>query len=57
VSSTVTPSIHPASEPHRPPDWQELIAVGLVADDPTPAGIARFAGVPLPAAMAAVERR
>ncbi len=56
MSSTVTPSIRPASEPHRPPDWQELIAVGLVADDPTPAGIARFAGVPLPAAMAAVER-
>jgi DNA-binding CsgD family transcriptional regulator len=39
----------------RTPPWTELIAVGLVAGDLTPAGIARYAGVTLPEAHAALE--
>ena len=55
MSSAIT-SKQVAAEASRPQDWQELVAVGLVADDVSPAGIARFAGVPLAAAMAALER-
>jgi DNA-binding CsgD family transcriptional regulator len=37
-------------------DWTALIAVGLLADDLTPAGIARYAGITLPDAHAALKR-
>jgi DNA-binding CsgD family transcriptional regulator len=51
VPSAVTP---PAEM--SPPEWDELLAVGLVAEDLSPSGIARYAGVPLAAAHAALER-
>lgn len=36
-------------------EWRELIAIGCVAGDLTPVGIARYAGVDLAAAEAAIE--
>jgi DNA-binding CsgD family transcriptional regulator len=43
-------------EARRDGRWAELIAVGLVADDLTPPGIARYAGVPLLDAHEALEQ-
>jgi DNA-binding CsgD family transcriptional regulator len=37
-------------------DWADLLAIGIVADDLTPTGIARYAGVPFATALAALER-
>ena len=47
----------PAAQDALPPAaWDELIAVGLVAGDLTPSGIARHAGVTMTAAHAALEQ-
>jgi DNA-binding CsgD family transcriptional regulator len=40
----------------RTPPWRELLAVGLVAGDLTPAGIARYGGVTLAEAHTALEQ-
>ena len=38
------------------PDWAELVAIGLVADDLSPASIARYAGTTFTVASAALDR-
>jgi DNA-binding CsgD family transcriptional regulator len=59
VSPIVAVHDHPTPDADAPgsvPDWNVLIGIGLVAGDTTPAGIARYAGVTLAAAHAALDR-
>jgi DNA-binding CsgD family transcriptional regulator len=55
MTSLLTRGSDPFGHPPPSSTWGELLAVGIVADDLSPAAIARYAGVPLATAVAALD--